>query len=139
MQRYELIVFDWDGTLMDSAGMIVIAYRQPRAPNIELPSMNVRVTSSAGLVDALPCLARSAEARYGSGDVIAIIIVSRQNWFCFPARIRWCKLPRTVGWLWRPANGAGWIVRWSTVLGSYFHATRCADECHSATRRCWRS
>src|SRR5262245_5164034 len=54
-QRYELIVFDWDGTLMDSAGTIVYALQAAaRDIGVEPPSdERARHIIGLGLVQAL--------------------------------------------------------------------------------------
>ncbi|NTV11166.1 MAG: HAD hydrolase-like protein, partial [Zoogloea sp.] len=54
-KRFELIVFDWDGTLMDSAGAIVRAI-QASAVDLGLPAPDearARHVIGLGLVEAL--------------------------------------------------------------------------------------
>jgi phosphoglycolate phosphatase len=53
--KYELIVFDWDGTLLDSAGAIVKAIQAPVAIlDLNVPSdAQARHVIGLGLVDAM--------------------------------------------------------------------------------------
>jgi phosphoglycolate phosphatase len=56
-RNYRLVVFDWDGTLMDSAGAIV-ACMQAAASDLGLPppdDATARQVIGLGLHDALSC------------------------------------------------------------------------------------
>ena len=57
-KAYELIIFDWDGTLMDSAGKIVNCFRKAVADvEIEYPGDDaVRNIIGLGLKEALDVL-----------------------------------------------------------------------------------
>lgn len=139
-ERFDLIVFDWDGTLMDSAGAIVRAM-QAAARDLGLPEPaeeRARYVIGLGLVDALqhavPELAPEDYARMveryrhhylsrdhelvlfdGVGDVLGAL--------------------SERGHLLGVATGKSRLgldrVRGRTGLGAYFHSTRCADECFS--------
>ena len=53
--KYELVVFDWDGTLLDSAGAIVQAI-QAACADLELPipsDQQARHVIGLGLADAM--------------------------------------------------------------------------------------
>lgn len=68
MRRYELLVFDWDGTLSDSTGAIVACLQQACA-DLELPvpaSDKARHVIGLGLEDALAYIVPGlARADYG--------------------------------------------------------------------------
>jgi len=140
MRRYELIVFDWDGTLMDSAAMIVNSV-QAAARDLGLappPDERARHIIGLGLVDALrhalPDLpaARYAELveryrhHYLSRDgELALFegveaVVRRLAELGYRLGVATGKSRRGLD---RALEHSG--------LGKFFHASRCADECHS--------
>lgn len=139
-ERFDLIVFDWDGTLMDSAGAIVRAM-QAAARDLGLaepPEARARYVIGLGLGDALrhaiPDLDEAAYPRmveryrhhYLSSDhelelfegVTAMIeaLSERGHLLAVATGKSRLGLNRALG---------------HTGLGAYFHATRCADECFS--------
>lgn len=140
MNRYELIVFDWDGTLMDSAAMIVDSVQAAaRDLGIEPPSdARARHIIGLGLGDALrhalpdlpedhyPELVERYRYHYLSRDhqlelfagADALIRELAENGF---------RLGVATGKSRKGLDRA--LVQ--SGLGDYFHATRCADECHS--------
>lgn len=139
-RRFELIVFDWDGTLMDSAGAIV-ASLQGACSDLGLPvpsEESARFVIGLGLGDALahilpgvdPSMYTAVRERYrdhflrhdldttlfaGAGDLIAHL--------------------HGTGFLLAVATGKSrrGLERSlaATGLKRYFHATRCADESFS--------
>ena len=139
-ERFDLIVFDWDGTLMDSAAAIVRAM-QAAASDLDLPpppDERARYVIGLGLGDALrhaiPELEEAAYPRmveryrhhYLSSDhelslfegVDALIdaLAGRGHLLAVATGKSRLGLNRALG---------------HTGLGRYFHATRCADECFS--------
>jgi phosphoglycolate phosphatase len=140
MKRYELIVFDWDGTLMDSAAMIVDSVQAAaRDLGLEPPSEErARHIIGLGLVDALrhalpdlpedhyPELVERYRHHYLSRDhelvlfagADALIRQLAENGF---------RLGVATGKSRKGLDRA--LVH--TGLGDLFHGTRCADECHS--------
>ena len=139
-ERFDLIVFDWDGTLMDSAAAIVRAM-QAAARDLDLPpppDERARYVIGLGLGDALrhaiPELEEAAYPRmveryrhhYLSSDhelslfegVDALIdaLAGRGHLLAVATGKSRLGLNRALG---------------HTGLGRYFHATRCADECFS--------
>jgi len=139
-ERFDLIVFDWDGTLMDSAAAIVRAM-QAAARDLDLPAPpeeRARYVIGLGLGDALrhaiPELDEAAYPRmveryrhhYLSSDhelslfegVDALIdaLAGRGHLLAVATGKSRVGLNRALG---------------HTGLGRYFHATRCADECFS--------
>jgi phosphoglycolate phosphatase len=139
-RRYELIVFDWDGTLMDSAGAIAQSIQAAaRDLGLEPPSdERARHIIGLGLVDALRyALPDLEEARYE--------VVAERYRHHYLARDHELELFAGVETLLGTLAASG---RWLGVatgksrlgleralahsgLGARFHATRCADECHS--------
>lgn len=140
MKRYELIVFDWDGTLMDSAALIVDSVQAAaRDLGIEPPAAArarhiIGLGLDAALRHALPDL---PEDRYG-----ALVERYRHHYL---SRDHELTLFAGAGELVRDLAGSGFRLGVATGksrrgldralehtgLGEFFHATRCADECHS--------
>lgn len=140
MKRYELIVFDWDGTLMDSAAMIVDSV-QAAARDLGLeppPAERARHIIGLGLADALrhalpdlpedhyPELVERYRHHYLSRDHELVLFAGAD------ALVR-----QLAGHGYRLGVATGKSRRGldralaHSGLGDYFHATRCADECHS--------
>lgn len=140
MKRYELIVFDWDGTLMDSAAMIVDSVQAAaRDLGLEPPSdERARHIIGLGLEDALRhALPDLPEARYAdlveryrhhylSRDHELVLFAGAtaliEN---LAAQGRWLAV--ATG---KSRRGLDRALEQSG-LGPFFHGTRCADECHS--------
>jgi phosphoglycolate phosphatase len=139
-KRFDLIIFDWDGTLMDSAALIADSVQAAaRDLGLAVPSEErARYIIGLGLVDALryampelkPDRYEEAADRYrhhylsrdhqlslfeGAEDLIAELAQAERFLAVATGKSR-------VG-LDRALTESG--------LGSYFHASRCADECHS--------
>jgi phosphoglycolate phosphatase len=140
MNRYELIVFDWDGTLMDSAAMIVDSVQAAaRDLGLEPPTdERARHIIGLGLGDALrhampdlpedhyPELVERYRHHYLSRDHQLVLFAGAD------ALIRQLsdngfRLGVATGKSRKGLERA--LIH--TGLGDYFHATRCADECHS--------
>jgi len=140
LNRFELIVFDWDGTLMDSAAAIVAAIQAAcRDLDIEPPSdAQARHIIGLGLNDALanalpdlqPARYRALAERYrfhylaGDGElslfqgIEALVAGLAQSGH---------RLAVATG---KSRNGLDRALATSGLAGR-FQATRCADECHS--------
>jgi phosphoglycolate phosphatase len=140
VRRFDLLVFDWDGTLMDSAAAIV-ASLQGACRDLGLPvpgDEQARYIIGLGLNDALSHILPSVEAaRYPE-------VVERY-------RVHFLRLDAGTGLFpgvtqviadlhatgYRLAIATGKSRRGlaralaATGLRDYFHATRCADEGHS--------
>ena len=138
--RYELIVFDWDGTLMDSAAAIVAAILAAcRDLNLPEPSEDrARHVIGLGLSDAL----HYAVPELPAADYPRMAERYRHHYL---ARDRELTLfPGTLEMI-AELSGAGRMLAVATGksslglkraleqsrLGSYFHTTRCADQCFS--------
>jgi phosphoglycolate phosphatase len=139
-KRFELIVFDWDGTLLDSAGMIVNCIRAA-AMDLGLsppPEDRARRVIGLGLQEALqqamPDLApmRYAEMaeryrhRYLSCD---------HELPLFDGAAELVHVLAAQGYRLAVATGKSrqGLTRAFAASGlePCFHASRCADECHS--------
>jgi len=140
MAKYELIVFDWDGTLMDSASMIVHCV-QAAACDLGLeppPEARARHIIGLGLVDALRhALPDLTENRYE--DLVEryrhhylsrdheLVLFSGAATLVRNLAARGFWLGVATG---KSRRGLDRALEQSG-LGPCFHATRCADECHS--------
>ncbi|MEO1765613.1 HAD-IA family hydrolase [Thiobacter aerophilum] len=139
-RRFHLIVFDWDGTLMDSAGVIVTSI-QRAAQDLGLeppPEAACRHIIGLGLTEALaqlfPALPEAEHPR----------LVTRYRYH-YLGRDAQIPLFAGVDALVRELHAQDYLlgvatgksrkgldrVLGYTGLGAYFHATRCADECFS--------
>jgi phosphoglycolate phosphatase len=139
-RKFELIVFDWDGTLMDSAGLIVASV-QAAARDLGLaPPTDARARHiiGLGLIDALRhALPELAPSRYEdlaeryrhhflSRDHELLLFDGVETLVEELARAEYrlaVATGKSRGGLDRALDGSG--------LRAHFHATRCADECHS--------
>ncbi len=139
-KRFELIVFDWDGTLLDSAGAIVASIVAAcRDLGVEPPSEErARHIIGLGLVDALRTalpdlhpdrygdlaeryrhhyLAQDHELALFAGSLALIrTLVERGHMLAVATGKSRKGLDRALA---------------TSGLGAYFVATRCADECFS--------
>jgi phosphoglycolate phosphatase len=136
-KRFELIVFDWDGTLMDSAGAIV-ASLQGACLDLELPvpsEEGARYVIGLGLRDALahilpgvdPSVYPSIAERYRDH-----FLQHDPDTTLFAGAAELVSTLQKSGFLLAVATGKGrrGLERSlaATGLKQYFHATRCADE-----------
>ena len=139
-RRYELIVFDWDGTLLDSAAAIVRAIQSAcRDLGLPVPTQaRARHVIGLGLDEALGYavpelaradfpkmveryryhyLARDHELALFAGAAALVERLARDG------RMLAVATGKSRHGLTRALSHAG--------LGAHFHATRCADECFS--------
>jgi len=140
MSRYQLIVFDWDGTLMDSTAHIVSCMQQAIKQQ-ELPALTdtaIRQIIGLGLFEAVHTLYPDLD----KARLHALEDCYRQIWLADPVEMplfanareliselasQDCFLSVATG---KSRRGLDKVLK-STGLGDFFHATRCADECHS--------
>jgi phosphoglycolate phosphatase len=139
-KRFELIVFDWDGTLMDSTATIVASI-QAAATDLGIPPPSDERAShiiGLGLIDAL---------RYALPDLPAerYPVVAERYRHHFLSRDNDLLLFDGAAELIDELTAAGHYLAVATGktrkgldrafavsgLGPRFHASRCADECHS--------
>jgi phosphoglycolate phosphatase len=139
-RRYGLIVFDWDGTLMDSAGVIADSIRAACADlGIPVPSdAEARHIIGLGLQEAIAALLpalpvqdypRLAERyrRHFLGRDHEIPLFEGVREIVTNLHDRGHMLGVATG---KSRRGLERVLD-HTGLGQYFHASRCADECHS--------
>jgi phosphoglycolate phosphatase len=139
-KRFELIVFDWDGTLMDSAGAIV-ACIQAAAVDMGFPppaEERARHVIGLGLGEALRyALPELAEERHAAlADRYRHHYLSQDHELkLFDGAADMVRDLKSDGYLLAVATGKSrkGLDRALEVsgLGDCFHATRCADECRS--------
>ncbi len=139
--RLNLMVFDWDGTLMDSEARIV-ACMQASIADLGLESRDVaaiRNIIGLGLYEAISALYP------GCDDALVASMTDRYRYHfitanptsseLFPGAEETVKGLYESGYLLAVATGKGRRgldkVLEETGLGRYFHATRCADETFS--------
>lgn len=139
--NYNLIVFDWDGTLMDSEARIVACVRGA-IKDLELPLLDdsaIRNIIGLGLREAIETLYP------GSDEQLHRDMVDRYRYHFLtadPTPSELFKGSREVleglsdaGYLLAVATGKGRAgldkVLRETELGGLFHGTRCADETFS--------
>lgn len=139
-ERYDLIVFDWDGTLMDSAAAIVnailAASRDLNLP--EPPEARARHVIGLGLADAL----RHAVPELPERDYPRMVERYRHHYLSkdselslFPGVFEMLGDLAAAGRLLAVATGKSRLglnrALEQSGLGALFHSTRCADECFS--------
>jgi phosphoglycolate phosphatase len=134
-----LIVFDWDGTLMDSEAQIV-ACLNAAIEDLGLEPLDDRVVSNViglGLSEAIDTLVPGRDAIFHQ----AFIGHYRRHWFAseesslFDGARETLEICRQQGFLLGVATGKSRRgldkVLAATGLWDYFNATRCADEAPS--------
>ena len=135
--RFELLVFDWDGTLMDSAASIA-ASLQAACLDMELPvpsERDARYVIGLGLNDAMAHIlpgVPSAEYPRIAERYRHHFLARDGGTTLFPGAMDMvCEL-HAAGHLLAVATGKGRRgldrALEATRLARYFHATRCADE-----------
>lgn len=137
-RRFDLIVFDWDGTLIDSAGTIV-ACMQAACRDLDLPVPDTATASHViglGLQDALarvaPTLAREDYGRmveryrvhFLARDANLPLFVGTRE-MLGDLRLRGHTLAIATG---KSRVGLARALE-TTGLAASFAATRCADQC----------
>ncbi len=139
--RFNLLVFDWDGTLMDSEARIV-ACIQAAIADLGLEPREVasiRNIIGLGLHEAISTLYP------GSDNALHKAMTDRYRYHfltanptrseLFPGAEETVRGLSEAGFLLAVATGKGRkgldMVLEETGLGQYFHATRCADESFS--------
>lgn len=138
--KYDLIVFDWDGTILDSAGAIVKAI-QASCRDLDLPVPSDAQASHViglGLVDAMrhavpdlpaervPEMVERYRFHYLSGDH-ELVLFSGMPQLLNDLQVAGHILAIATG---KSRHGLSRALDHSG-LGPLFRSSRCADECHS--------
>jgi len=139
-KRFDLVVFDWDGTLMDSAAAIVRSI-VAAATDLGLPEPSeerARYVIGLGLTDALshavpelkvedyPRMVERYRYHYLSGDAQLALFPGVDEmlaWLGASGHMVAVATGKSRAGLQRALAHSG--------LEAHFHATRCADECFS--------
>lgn len=136
-KKFDLLVFDWDGTLMDSAAAIADSLRAACADlDLPVPTVNqARYVIGLGLTDAmkyiLPDLQPSAYASVV--DRYRLHFLRRDGGTTlFPGAAEMIRELRDAGFLLAVATGKSRRgldrALAATGIGDCFDVTRCADE-----------
>ena len=140
MKQYDLIVFDWDGTLMDSTQHIINCM-QLGIEQLSLTPLSDRTVSNIiglGLNEAVTTLYPDLKAATRQ----QLGLHYQQNWLnspfeapLFDNATHLIKYLHQQDYFLGVATGKGRQgldkVLESSQLGPLFHATLCVDECHS--------
>jgi phosphoglycolate phosphatase len=139
-KRFELLVFDWDGTLMDSAAAIVAAIQLAcRDIGVEAPpDARARHVIGLGLADAL----RHAVPDLPESSYPQMIERYRYHYLSrdheltlFSGAAEMIAELAAAGFMLAVATGKSRLGLDRALkvsgLGPYFQDSRCADECHS--------
>ncbi len=139
-KQFDLLIFDWDGTLMDSAGVIVDSI-QRACEDIGLPTPSERASRQIiglGLIQALQTLLPDLPA----DDYPRLVERYRHHYLGRDAQIPlFAGVPDGI----RALHASGFQLAVATGksrigleraleasgLGAWFSATRCADQTHS--------
>ncbi|MCA1979485.1 MAG: HAD-IA family hydrolase [Thiobacillus sp.] len=139
-KQFDLLIFDWDGTLMDSAGVIVDSIQRACADiGIPVPSeREARQIIGLGLVQALQTLLPDLP----EGDYPRLVERYRHHYLGRDEEIPLFEgVPEGIrdlaerGFTLAVATGKSRVglarALQSSGLGAHFAATRCADQTHS--------
>lgn len=147
--KYELIVFDWDGTLLDSAGAIVKAI-QSACRDLDLPvpaDSQARHVIGLGLVDAM----RHAVPDLPPDRYQAMVDRYRFHYLAgdhqltlFEGVPQMLERLQGAGHILAIATGkvgSGWTGHWITLVCVRFSRPRAApmNAIRSRTRKCWKN
>ena len=138
---YQLVIFDWDGTVMDSTGRIIACMHKAGA-DLCLPVLEddaVREIIGLGLPEALrtlyPGIDDSALARMRERYAVHFVAAEASPSRLYPGARETLAALRRAGLRLAVATGKsrkGLDRVWaSSGLGASFDASRCADETHS--------
>jgi phosphoglycolate phosphatase len=139
MSRYELVVFDWDGTLMDSTGGIVSAIQAAsRDLGFDVPSDRqaawvIGLSLDKALAHLVPELSERDRARYLERYRYHYLTKDAQLRL-FDGVVPMLDSLANQGVMLAVATGKSRVglerALQSSGIGSYFAVTRCADETH---------
>lgn len=138
--QYQLIVFDWDGTLMDSVSRIVASMQSAaKALNFRVPSADeVKAVIGYSMEEALIRV-------FPECNSSVLLMLTERYRHCYIQQQHSCPLFEGVEDLLRKLKHDGYLLAVATgkarvglnsvldetQLGQYFVTTRCADETKS--------
>lgn len=140
-KKYELIVFDWDGTIIDSQAHILSCMKQAFASADHMVPTDQDIRHIIGL--SLASAIRKLDESLDDAEVNRIGDLYRQHFFSesaqpselFAGAANTIEDLHAQGYFLAVATGKGRrgldIALETTGLGQYFHITRCADETRS--------
>jgi phosphoglycolate phosphatase-like HAD superfamily hydrolase len=108
-KQFDLIVFDWDGTLMDSTSTIVKCIQAAAATGLPVPTERGRACDRPGLAGSHAAVLPDVDPKYYPRMVerYRYHYLSRDHELaCFPACTRCCRncRSRRISWRWPPAR-----------------------------------
>ena len=139
-KQFDLIVWDWDGTLADSAGMITDALLNAAA-QVGLPALPAKAATSIiglGLREAIHALygdIAADKAQALAAQYTANYYAGEREIALFAGAVDLIKTLNKRGFKLAVATGKGRrglnLALEHCALTHYFHATRTIDECFS--------
>jgi len=140
LKRFELLVFDWDGTLMDSAAAIVASIQAScrdlglAVPERERAAHVIGLGLKDALAYAVPDLPPSGYGRLAE-RYRHHYLARDPDIELFPGMREMLAGLKRKGYLLAVATGKSRVglerALEATQLKQYFHSSRCADETHS--------
>ncbi|WP_374353790.1 HAD-IA family hydrolase [Chitinimonas sp.] len=139
-KQFDLLIFDWDGTLADSTALITRSIQAAFAEQgLPVPSQqDARFVIGYGLLQAMLHLAPELDAARLAAVVDGYkrhYLAHDQEIALFDGVLEALPLYREAGYQLAVATGKSRRgldrVLQQTGLDQYFEVTRCADECHS--------
>ena len=139
MRDYQLLIFDWDGTLVDSIGRIVASLRQA-ADACELPQLSderLKGIIGLGMLEAIDCLYPGLRStalvdRFRRSYGEHYLLLESQPSALFPGVLDALEAFRSEGYRLAVATGKSRRGLHAVLEGrgwlDYFDVTRCADE-----------
>lgn len=140
-KKYELIVFDWDGTIIDSQAHILSCMKQAFASADQPVPTDQAIRHIIGL--SLAGAIKALDESLDDAEVNRISDWYRQHFFSesaqpselFTGAANTIEDLHAQGYFLAVATGKGRrgldVALETTGLGQYFHVTRCADETRS--------
>jgi phosphoglycolate phosphatase len=142
MKQYPLLVFDWDGTLVDSIERIVtsLQYASKQVAGFDIDEARAKNVIGMGLMEAIIKLHPELDEKYHAGTLSSIADAYRQH-FLFDNTVP-APLFAGVNNLLHELQNEGYTLAISTgksrsglekaiaehKMADYFTATRCAGE-----------
>ena len=138
VQAYKLIIFDWDGTILDSIGLIVNSVHKAAAdshlPHLDDQSVKdiIGLRLDTAILKLYPDLSQEALSLFLENYSVHYLSMEKASLQLYPTVLRTLKTLKEKGFLMAIAtgkkrNGLDRILE-ALKLSHFFDATRCADE-----------